>query len=186
MRKLWCWRSGLCDVPWTTCWPNYEQIFREWSGHRNNWSRPDDKDEIALSPHYSVLHSIVNKPPIHEACTAAFTEQPSFHSLDKCEDKWYHQLDAQINIQNMILPRVKSFLLSFALFVDMFLTLFTTNVLAMLLSSLASVLNAHASVWLPSLCMQYCFRILPTFWIIRRVMLPCSMIVLWNRATQLF
>jgi len=26
---------------------------------------------------------------------------------DLCEDKWYHRLDAPINIQNMILPRVR-------------------------------------------------------------------------------
>ena len=29
------------------------------------------------------------------------------YSLDICENKWYHLIDAQINIQNMILPHVK-------------------------------------------------------------------------------
>ena len=37
----------------------------------------------------------------------SFVEQPSCHSLDICENKWYHLLDTQINIQNMILPHVK-------------------------------------------------------------------------------
>ena len=44
---------------------------------------------------------------IHRAVTVTFVEQPSCHSLDICENKWYHLIDAQINIQNMILPHVK-------------------------------------------------------------------------------
>jgi len=28
-------------------------------------------------------------------------------SLNICKDKWYNQLDAQINIQNLILPYVR-------------------------------------------------------------------------------
>jgi len=76
---------------------------------------------MVLSRHFSVFQGIANKPPIHEAYFAVtFAEQPGFHTLDKCEDQWYHQLDAQINIRNMFLPRVKKFLLSFALFVDLF------------------------------------------------------------------
>ena len=43
-------------------------------------------------------------PPMY---TVTFVEQPSCHSLDICENKWYHLIDAQINIQNMILPHVK-------------------------------------------------------------------------------
>jgi len=34
-------------------------------------------------------------------------EQPNFHYLNICEDKWYRQLNAKINIQNTILPRVR-------------------------------------------------------------------------------
>ena len=51
--------------------------------------------------------ALQNKPPLHEAYTVAFVEQPSCHSLDICENKWYRLIDAQINIQNMILPHVK-------------------------------------------------------------------------------
>jgi len=36
-----------------------------------------------------------------------FVEQSSFNSLDTCEDKWFNKLNAQINIQGMILPCVK-------------------------------------------------------------------------------
>jgi len=39
--------------------------------------------------------------------TVTFAEQSSFNYLDICEDKWPYELNAQINIQSMILPRVK-------------------------------------------------------------------------------
>jgi len=45
----------------------------------------------------------INKPPLHVAHIVTFVEQPSSHSLDTCEDKWYRKLDAQIIIQSMIL-----------------------------------------------------------------------------------
>ena len=59
---------------------------------------------MALSRHCSENHGTINKPPLHEAYTVTFVEQPSCDSLDICENKWYHLIDAQINIQNMILP----------------------------------------------------------------------------------
>ena len=64
-------------------------------------------------------HGTVNKPRLREAYTGIFVEQPSFHSLDICEDKWNHQHEAQINIQNMTLPCEKilvNFLLSLTCF----------------------------------------------------------------------
>jgi len=62
---------------------------------------------MALSRHYSENHSTINKPSLHEAYTVTFVEQPSCHTLDICENKWYHLIDAQINVQNMILAHVK-------------------------------------------------------------------------------
>jgi len=56
---------------------------------------------MALSRHYSENNGTINKPPLHEAYTVTFVEQPSCHSLDICENKWYHLIDAQINIQNI-------------------------------------------------------------------------------------
>jgi len=66
------------------------KFSKRWSSHRRNCNRPNcknDKDEVALSRHYSVFHGIVNKPPVHEAYTVTFVEQPDFHSLNNCEDK---------------------------------------------------------------------------------------------------
>ena len=62
---------------------------------------------MALSRHCSENHGTINKPPLHEAYTVTFVEQPSCHSLDICENKWYHLIDAQINIRKTILPHVK-------------------------------------------------------------------------------
>jgi len=65
----------------------------------------NNKDKVVLSRHFSEFHGNVNKP--HEAYTVTFVEQPNYLSSDFCEDKWYHKLNAQIIIQNMILPRVR-------------------------------------------------------------------------------
>ena len=54
-----------------------------------------------------MFYDIINKPPIHEAYTVTFVEQPSFHSLDTCEVQWFHKCDTQIRIQSMILACVK-------------------------------------------------------------------------------
>jgi len=88
------------------------KFSKRWSAHNNNWNKQhcktdSDKDQMALSRHYSENHGTINKPPLHEAYTVTFVEQPSCHSLDISENKWYHLIDAQINIQNMILPHVK-------------------------------------------------------------------------------
>jgi len=45
----------------------------------------------------------VDPCPRVAAYTDTIVEQRSFHSLDTCEDKWRHKLDAKINIQIMIL-----------------------------------------------------------------------------------
>jgi len=88
------------------------KFSKRWSAHRSNWNKQDcktdsDKDQMALWWHYSENHGTINKPPLHEAYTVTFVKQPSCHSLDICENKLYHLIDAQINIQNMILPYVK-------------------------------------------------------------------------------
>jgi len=75
-----------------------------WQGYGQKniiiWLNPGK----SLGEHF---YGIWNKPPIYDAYTAIFVEQPSFHPLDKCEDRWYHQRDVQVNIQNMIVTGVK-------------------------------------------------------------------------------
>jgi len=47
--------------------------------------------------------------------TLELVEEHSFHSLNKCEDKWYDKADAKINIQSIIRSCVKYFLHRFRL-----------------------------------------------------------------------
>jgi len=47
----------------------------------------NNKDKVALLWYFSELHANLNKPPIHEAYTITFVEQPNSLSLDFCEDK---------------------------------------------------------------------------------------------------
>jgi len=54
---------------------------------------------------------VLNKPPIHEADSVTFVEGPNFLSWSTCEGKWYHKLNAQIDIQNMNIPRVRYLML---------------------------------------------------------------------------
>ena len=92
MRKLWyCIYVGTCVI----CHKQYvvqttDKFSKRWSSYCSNWNRPNcknDKDEVALLRHHSVFPGNVHKPPIHEACTVTFVEQPNFHSLNTCEDK---------------------------------------------------------------------------------------------------
>jgi len=53
------------------------------------------------------FHGIINKSPIHESYTVAFVEQHSLHSVDISEDKKMNKSNAQINVWNMILHRMK-------------------------------------------------------------------------------
>jgi len=122
-QSLTCADFGIYVATCVICHEQYvgqtsNKFSKRWSAHRSNWNKQDcktdsDKDQMALSRHYSENHGIINKPPLHEAYTVTFVEQPSCYSLDICENKWYHLLDAQIN---MILPHVKLLLRCFVLF----------------------------------------------------------------------
>jgi len=62
---------------------------------------------MALSRNYTMFHGILYTTPVNDSYTVAFVEQPAFDSLDICEDKWLNNSNTQINIESMILPRVK-------------------------------------------------------------------------------
>ena len=64
-------------------------------------------DQMVVSRHSSVFHDIINKPHIYEIFTVTFIETPSFHTVDTCEVKSFDKRAAHINIQSMILRRVK-------------------------------------------------------------------------------
>ena len=111
-QNLTCANYGIYVATCVLCHEQYvgqtkNKFSKSWSAHHTNWNRSNDKnEEVALSRQHALFHGNVNKPPIHEAYIVFFVEQPNFHSLNICKDKWYNQLDAQINIHSMILPRV--------------------------------------------------------------------------------
>jgi len=113
-QSLTCADFGIYVATCVICHEQYvgqtsNKFSKRWTAHRSNWNKQDcktdsDKDQMALSRHYSENHGTINKPPLHEAYTVTFVEQPSCVTLWISENKWYHLIDAQINIQNMILP----------------------------------------------------------------------------------
>jgi len=117
-QKLTCENHSIYVATCVVCHEQYvgqtkNKFFTRWSSHRSSWNRPNceideyNKDKVALLRHFSESHGNVNKQPIHEAYIATFVEEPNSRSLDFCEDKWYHKLNAEIDIQNRILPRVR-------------------------------------------------------------------------------
>ena len=117
-QKLTCANHSLYVATCVICHEQYvgqtkNKFSTRWSSYRSNWNRPnceideDNTDKVALLRYFSESHINVNKPPIHEAYTVTFVEEPNSLSLEFCEDEWYHKLNAQINIENMILPRVR-------------------------------------------------------------------------------
>ena len=116
-QKLTCANHGIHVATCVICHEQYfgqtkNKFSTRWSSHRSNWNRPNcDIDEnnkdVALLRYFPEFHGNVNKPPIHEAYIVTFPAEPKSLSLDFCEDKWYRKLNAQINVQNMILPRVR-------------------------------------------------------------------------------
>jgi len=113
-QSLTCADFGIYVATCVICHEQYvgqtsNKFSKRWSAHGSNWNKQDcktdsDKDQMALSRHYSENHDTVNKPPLHEAHTVTFVEQSSCHSLDICQNKWHHLIDAQISIEKMILP----------------------------------------------------------------------------------
>ena len=86
------------------------KFSKRWSTHRSNWNKQDcksdsDKDQMALSRHYSENHGTINKPPLHKAYTVTFVGQPSCQSLDICENKWYQLIDARTGLSQMQLQK---------------------------------------------------------------------------------
>ena len=97
-QSLTCADFGMYVAACVICHEQYvgqtsNKFSKRWSAHRSNQNKQDcktdsDKDQIALSRHYSENHGTINKPPLHEAYAVAFVEQPGCHSLDICENKW--------------------------------------------------------------------------------------------------
>ena len=79
-------------------------------------------DKLKINFLYVGLHTDrigtnLNKPCISDGFSVIFVEQPNKRNLDWCEDRWFSKLDAKININKVILPKIKQFdFLPFAMF----------------------------------------------------------------------
>jgi len=102
-QNLTCAKYGVYVAICVICHEQYggqtkNKFSKRWSSHSNSWNRlncdidENNKDEVALSRHFSEFHGNVNKPPIHEAYSVTFVEQSNSLSLDFCEDKWYQNV----------------------------------------------------------------------------------------------
>ena len=113
-QSLTCEDFGIYIATCVICHEQYvgqtsNKFSRRWSAHCSNWNKQDCKTEWQ-GPH-GLVAALFREPWHYKQATSAksmytvtFVKQPSCHSLDFCENKWYHLIDAQINIQNMILP----------------------------------------------------------------------------------
>ena len=85
-----------------------------WNQHRMQWNkrvtRNSNKhnDNVALRKHFEKFHRefILQNPDISECYSVIFVAKPEPHRLNFYEAKWHRTLNATINIQKMILPRI--------------------------------------------------------------------------------
>jgi len=91
-QKLTCANHGIYVATCVICHEQYagqtkNKFSMRWSSHRSNWNRPNcefdenNKDKVALLRHFSEPHGDKSKPPIHEACTVTFVEEPNSPSF---------------------------------------------------------------------------------------------------------
>ena len=122
-RNLNCKSFGIYALKCTLCPALYvgktKNSFRQrLNGHRNLWNTYEitaDNDQAALLKHWTIHHPEQinvqpkkNKPKIYESWEMHFLEQPpDAKQLDVYENRWLDRLECSVNIQRMILPRLK-------------------------------------------------------------------------------
>nr|CAB3263653.1 methionine--tRNA ligase, cytoplasmic [Phallusia mammillata] len=83
-----------------------------WTHHRSTWKERkvnEENDNAALLHHYASKHTVVfsTHPDITQCFSVTFLQQPAPKDLDACEAKWLKITQATINIQKMVLPRLR-------------------------------------------------------------------------------
>ena len=116
-QKLNCKNYGIYVAECKNCDMQYvgqtiNKFSVRWTAHRSNWNKfkfEENNDKAALLKHYANYHEeiLVNKPCICHCFRVIFVEQPNKRYLDWCEDRWFSKLDAKININKVILPKIK-------------------------------------------------------------------------------
>ena len=125
--KLWqnlnCKNYGIYVAQCEICQKQYvgqtkNTFSTRWNTHRAVWKKfdlSDNNDKSALLRHYANCHTqnFNTKPTISDCFSVIFVEEPKLSHLDWCEDKWYNKLEADININKLLLPRFKLLFLLF-------------------------------------------------------------------------
>ena len=119
--KLWqnlnCKNYGIYVAQCKICQKQYvaqtkNTFSTRWNTHRAVWKKfdlSDNNDKSALLRHNANCHTqnFNTKPTISDCFSVIFVEEPKLSHLDWCEDKWYNELEADININKLLLPRFK-------------------------------------------------------------------------------
>ena len=116
-QKLKCKNYGIYVAECKNCNMQYagqtkNKFSLRWTAHRSNWNKfkfEENNDKAALLKHYANYNEeiLVDKPCISDCFWVIFVEQPNKRNLDWCEDRWFSKLDAKININTVILPKIK-------------------------------------------------------------------------------
>ena len=84
---------------------------QRWTKHRVLWHKfcyYENNDNSALLRHYDKHHKkrFTGKPDIAQWFFVIFIAKPEFENLNFYEVKWFRILNAKININKRILPRI--------------------------------------------------------------------------------
>ena len=114
-QKLNCTNYGSYVATCTICSKQYvgqtiNKFSIRWNAHRSIWNSFDataDNDKAALLKHSCNYQDLTQKTPISQCFKVTFVKQPKASYLEECEDKYFHKIDAEINIKKTILPHSK-------------------------------------------------------------------------------
>ena len=115
-QKLNCKDYGIYAACCKNC-DNYyvgqtmTSFSQRWTKHRVLWNKfhySENNDNSALLIHYDKHHKEIftGKPDIAQCFFVIFIVKPAFENLNFYEAKWYRILNAKINNNKMILPRM--------------------------------------------------------------------------------
>ena len=82
---------------------------KRWNSHRATWRRSCKGvgDQAALRVHYDTQHQADKDKELPQAFRVIFVDQPDqVRNLDLCESLWVNRLQASININRTLLPKI--------------------------------------------------------------------------------
>ena len=93
LNKFSSYWNAHCSI-----WKSFES-----KGYVKSFDATADNDKPALLKHFYKYHDLTKKHPFLEAkalkLNVIFVEQPKASYLKECEDKWFHKINAEINIK---------------------------------------------------------------------------------------